>query len=68
MTYREEFTPGTRVVVRAGPGEGTDHEANGRQGTMVAVGRALAVNLDKPPRYWSNPAFICMHNLQRVNQ
>jgi hypothetical protein len=67
-TYREEFQPGTRVIVRALPGEGTDHGWNGKVGTMVEMGRALAVNFDKPLKYWPNPYPICMHNLRHTNR
>lgn len=63
MTYREEFPPGTRVIVSAGPNEGTDHEFTGRTGTMVEYGKGLAVEIDRLPRYWKNPVIICMHNL-----
>lgn len=67
LTYREEFQPGTRVVVRAGAGEGSDHEFNGRTGTMVDYHGHLAVEIDRLPRYWENPVLICMHNLRRTD-
>lgn len=63
-TYVEEFPPGTRIVVRADKSEGTDHDFNGRRGTVVAYGRALAVEFDKPPRHCANPVIICLHNLR----
>jgi hypothetical protein len=33
-TYRDEFPPGTRVVIRAAKSDGTDYDFNGRKGTM----------------------------------
>lgn len=66
LTYREEFQAGTRVVVRASKEEGTDHDFNGRKGTMVEFCGGLAVELDKPPRYGNNPVLVCMHNLRRT--
>jgi hypothetical protein len=67
-TYREEFPPGTRVVVRTTPGEGTDCEFEGRKGTMVAMGEYLAVDFDKPPKYWPNPYLISLHNLRHTKR
>lgn len=66
LTYRQEFPSGTRVVVRAGKGEGTDCEFNGRKGTIVEFYKALAVEFDKPPRHGTNPVIICLHNLRRI--
>lgn len=60
-TYRDEFPPGTRVVIRAGKGEGSDHDHNGQTGTVVEYYKCLAVELDKPPRYGSNPVLIAPH-------
>jgi hypothetical protein len=65
ITYRDVFPIGSRVVVDAAdPREGTDHEFNGRKGTIVEFCKCLAVEFDKPPKYWKNPALICMHNLR----
>ena len=66
LTYREEFPPGTRVVVRAGKGDGTDHDYNGRTGTIVEYYKCLAVELDKPPRYGTNPVLISLHTLRHL--
>jgi hypothetical protein len=64
-TYRDTFVVGTRVVVCASEAEGTDHEFNGRCGTIVKRGQYVAVDLDRPLKYWPNPAFICLHNLRK---
>lgn len=66
-TYREEFPPGTRVVVRASKGDGSDYEFNGRKGTIVEFHKCLAVELDKPPRYGSNPVLISLHCLSHLH-
>lgn len=65
MTYAETFPIGCRVVVRAGAREGSDHEFNGRAGTVVGHGPWFTVDFDKPPRGWPNPYMgICPHNLR----
>jgi ribosomal protein L21E len=67
-TYREMFPDGARVVVEAGPAEGTDHEFNGRTGTVRhAQGGWITVQIDRPPPYWRNPAILCPHNLRRID-
>lgn len=66
MTYRDDFPIGSRVIVRAGKDEGTDHDFNGQSGTIVKFGEALAVEFDKPPRYGTNPVLICLHNLRPI--
>ena len=67
-TYRDEFPDGTRVVVRANKGEGTDHDFNGQRGTIVDFCGCIAVKMDKPPRYGSNPVLISPHNLRVLDQ
>lgn len=67
-TYREEFPVGTRVKVVAGPAEGTDHEFNGRAGTIVEYGQFIAVELDRPPKYWRNPCLISPSNLRHTKR
>jgi hypothetical protein len=60
-TYRDEFPPGTRVVIRAAKSDGTDYDFNGRKGAVVEFYKCLAVELDKPPKYGSNPVLISPH-------
>jgi len=68
MTYRDDFPPGTRVIVHApDPREGSDHEFHGRTGTIVDHGKCRAVEIDRLPRYWKNPVILCMHNLRHDN-
>lgn len=64
MSYRDDFPIGSRVIVNAPCGEGSDCEFNGRAGTVVAHGQWFGVKFDKPPRYWPNPTTICPHNLR----
>ena len=66
-TYRDEFPPGTRVVIRAGKDEGSDHDYDGRRGTVVEHYKCLAVELDKPPKYGTNPVLISPHCFRRLN-
>jgi hypothetical protein len=66
MTYRDDFPIGSRVRVRAGASEGTDHEFNGATGTIVDFKGYLAVEIDQLPRYWKNPVLISPHNLCRT--
>lgn len=63
LTYQEKFTPGTKVVVRAGPGEGTDHDYNGRTGTVEKYSHWVGVCLDRPLRDGRKSVMICPHNL-----
>jgi hypothetical protein len=65
-TYRDEFPPGTRVVIRATKSDGTDYDFNGRKGTVVEYKKCLAVELDKPPKYGTNPVLISLHCFQRI--
>jgi hypothetical protein len=65
MTYPEEFPPGTRVKVSAGPFEGTDYSLyNGAVGTIEGWrGFCWAeVRLDREPR---RTAIITGHNITR---
>jgi hypothetical protein len=65
-TYRDEFPAGTRVVVRAKKSDGSDYDFNGRKGTIVEFGKCLAVELDKPPQYGTNPVLIGLHILRHL--
>lgn len=66
-TYREEFPVGTRVVVRAAKSDGTDYDFNGWKGTIVEFYKCLAVEMDRPPRYGTNPVLISLHCLRRIS-
>lgn len=65
-TYSEEFPVGARVVVEAGPTTGTDQEFNGLTGTIVRCGPFIAVQIDRLPRYWKNPALLSPSNLRHA--
>lgn len=66
-TYREEFPVGARVIVRAEKSDGTDYDFNGRKGTVVQFYKCLALELDKPPKYGSNPVLISLHCWHHLN-
>ena len=67
-TYRDIFPIGTRVVVRADKSDGSDHEFNGRRGTMVEIGKCLGVQFDNPPKHWPNPYLISLHTLRHLKE
>jgi len=69
-TYPDLFPVGCRVVVRAGPGEGSDREFNGRAGVIQGWNRCTdaLVKFDKGKRNRSNPTWITCHNLERAGQ
>lgn len=50
---------GSRVKVIAGPAEGTDRLFNGKEGTVIGVGKWISVKLDGRQK----PDTICRHNL-----
>jgi hypothetical protein len=55
---------GDRVVVSAGPQEGTDHQYDGRTGTVIEADMLIAVRFDDPPPGWPKVGVICRHNLR----
>jgi hypothetical protein len=67
-TYREEFPPGTRVLVDSSADTGTDSEFNGCTGTVVRFDQFIAVRIDKLPPYWRNPALLSPSNLRALTQ
>lgn len=67
-TYSEMFPAGTRIVVKAGKGEGTDQDWNSHEGTVLSVhGNQWAkIKMDKGKRHWpSKEIMIGCSNLQR---
>lgn len=68
VTYPEQFPPGTRVLIKAGRFEGTDHHYNDRIGTVERwVGYTSAqVLFDKPVKDMPNPYLIVCHNLRHL--
>lgn len=69
-TYPEIFPPGSRVVVRAGQGEGTDVEWNGYIGAVIGWHNCswCEIRMDKRKRGWPNPTTIVGHNVRLINQ
>lgn len=56
---------GSRVIVHAAArSAGTDYECHGRAGTVVALGMWTIVRLDKPPRGWRNPVYLCRQHVR----
>jgi len=69
MTYPETFPTGSRVVVKAGPHEGTDHDWNGHAGSVIKWHgcSSASIKMDKHKRHWPRgPIIITGHNLQLV--
>lgn len=65
-TYPDIFPVGSRVVVKAGPGEGTDQDWNGHAGIVLEWhGCSTAkIKMDKGKRFWpKGPVLITAHNL-----
>jgi hypothetical protein len=53
MSYSEEFPVGTRVVISAGPGEGSDQEWNGHAGKIIAWHGSFAeIKPDRGKKFW----------------
>lgn len=68
MTYPEIFPVGSRITVRARPGDGSDYQFNGRTGTIEKWRgcSSAIIRFDNPPRGWPNPyCAIVAHCLTR---
>jgi hypothetical protein len=68
ITYPEQFPPGTRVLIKASPYEGTDRFFNNRTGTVKrwAGYTSAEIEFDKPVKDLPNPYLIVCHNLRHL--
>lgn len=55
----ESFPPGTHVIVRAGPREGSDRDFNGRRGVVVAFDPSL--KWTSPRALLAPEQNVCVH-------
>lgn len=64
-TYKEMFTPETRVIVRCSE-PGTDRLWHNRRGVVTGYSDSgfVEIRFDKPIRGWPNPALIGASNVR----